>query len=152
MMLRSTLIPVAWLGFSLMTQAGGQFLIPVPVPPATKLESFETYVGVVIFKASTDLGSISGRTGAVGVKCREVTDTSTGRKEQGIAIVITQKAQPNQILLIDYDEIDSLLTALNYLSKLSASATPLNTFGELAALCEAKKKEDEEPAPIPPAE
>ena len=85
-------------------------------------------MGVVVFKATTDLGSISGKTGALKVKCRETTDTSTGRKEKGIAIVIPLTGQRNDTMLIDYDEIDALKMALLYLSQLDVRMTPLNTF------------------------
>ena len=96
--------------------------------PATKLGSFDTNISVVIFKASTDVGSLTADAGNVGVKCREITDTSTGRKEQGIAIEITTRDQPKDTLLIDYDEIGSLVTAIEYITRLDVSATPLTTF------------------------
>ena len=127
-MLRLPLIPIVILGCSLISQARAQFLSPVPLAPATKLESLETNTSVVIFKTTTELGSVSAKNGVVGVKCRETTDTSTGRKEQGIAIVITQKGQLKDTMLIDYDEIASLLSGLNYLSRLDVRMTPLNTF------------------------
>ncbi len=127
-MLRLTLIPLAFLGCSLINPARAQYMVPVQVAPATKLEAFETNTSVVILKASTDLGSISGRTGTVVVKCRETTDTSTGRKEQGIAIVITPKGQAKETLLIDYDEIASLMAALQYLGQVGVTVTPLATF------------------------
>jgi hypothetical protein len=99
----------------------------VPIP-ATKLEAFETNVEVVIIKASTDAGSISADAGDVAVRCREITDTSTGHKEQGIALEITVRGQPKDVLLIDYDEIPSLVGAIDYITKLDVSVTPLTAF------------------------
>jgi hypothetical protein len=98
------------------------------VTPATKLESLETNICSVIFRATTELGSIPANTGVLQVRCTEITDTSTGHKEQGMAMKITQKNQAEDKLLIDYDEIASLSTAINYLTKLDISMTPLNTF------------------------
>lgn len=96
--------------------------------PATKLESFDTNVEVVVLKASSDAGSISADAGFVGVRCREITDTSTGHKEQGISIDISPKNSPRSMLLVDYDEISSLIAAINYISLLEVTATPLTSF------------------------
>lgn len=99
-----------------------------PTPPLTKLEAMDTNVSVVILKGSTDAGSISAHGAAVGVRCRESTDTSTGHKEQGLVIEIAQPSLGRDVLLIDYDEIASLIGAINYISKLEVTATPLSSF------------------------
>ena len=128
-MLRPILISVAVLTSSCFAiSSTAQTANTVPLPPATKLESFNTNVSSVIFRASSDLGSISVNTGVLVVKCREITDTATGHKEQGMAMQIAQKDQPEDRLLIDYDEIASLTTAIDYLTKLDVSMTPLNSF------------------------
>lgn len=128
-MRRPTLIPIPLLGFLLFTNpANAQLAFPYPVPPATKLESFDTNVTVVILKAATDVGSISGNTGVVAVKCKEITDTSTGHKEQGLGLEITLKGQPKDTMLIDYDEIAPLVSAIDYIAKLDVTSTPLNSF------------------------
>jgi hypothetical protein len=102
-------------------------ILPVPVP-ATKLESFDTNVGIVIIRAATEIGVISTDVGTISVKCREITDTTSGRKERGIDIEITEKGAFKDRLLIDYDEISSLLKGMDYLSKLDVSVTSLNAF------------------------
>src|SRR5690349_23959906 len=123
------IIPIATLGLlSFTSPANAQLPCPCPVPPATKLESFETNVAAVILKGTTEIGSISGNTGLVAVKCKEITDTSTGHKEQGLGLEITLKGQPKDTLLIDYDEIAALVSAIDYISKLDVTATPLNFF------------------------
>ncbi|HWX23125.1 MAG TPA: hypothetical protein VN578_24750 [Candidatus Binatia bacterium] len=128
-MLRLTLILLAVLGCSLLGNfAQAQVTIVYPVPPATKLESFDTNIATVIIKATTEIGSVAVNTGVVSVRCREITDTASGRKEQGIAMELTQRPQARDRLLIDYDEIDSLLNALHYLNTLNISVTPLNAF------------------------
>jgi hypothetical protein len=96
--------------------------------PATKLEAFETNVGTIIIKASTDLGVVSGKAGAISVKCKEFTDTATGRKEHGISIEIARPGQFKDVMLVDYDELSSLVGAIDYLYKLDVSVSSLETF------------------------
>ena len=109
-------------------QAQAQFINILPPPPMTKLESFDTNTEVVILKASTDVGSISADSGVVAVKSKEMTDTSTGHKEQGIALEITPRGQARAVLLIDFDEIPSLVAAIDYINKLDVTVTPLTSF------------------------
>jgi hypothetical protein len=117
------------MGCSLLcNRSNAQVTITYPVPPATKLEAFDTNIATVIVKATTEIGSVSVNSGVVSVRCREITDTSSGHKEQGIALEITQRPQGRDRLLIDYDELDSLLNALHYLNNLNISITPLNAF------------------------
>jgi hypothetical protein len=127
-MFKRTVILIAILSCALANPARAQLTNLFPIVPATKLESFETNLSVVILKATSDLGSISGNSGVVWVRCREMTDMSTGRKEEGIAITIMQRNDLRDTMLIDYDEIASLLSTLNYLSKLDVEVTPLTTF------------------------
>jgi hypothetical protein len=96
--------------------------------PATKLESFETNVGILVIKGSTEIGSVSGSGGDVTVKCREVTDAVSGRKERGVAVEIFQQGQLKDRLLIDYDELDPLLRGVDTLGKIDASVTSLDSF------------------------
>jgi hypothetical protein len=110
------------------TEAKAQLTNYYPLVPATKLEAFETNIGVVILKASTDVGSIAVDTGDVVIKCREITETSTGHVEQGLGLNIIPRGQGRSALLVDYDEIPALVTAVDYISRLEVTATPLNAF------------------------
>ena len=96
--------------------------------PATKLESFETNVGILIIKGTTEVGSVSGTGGDVTVKCREVSDAATGRKERGVALEIIGQGQLKDRLLIDYDELEPLLKGVDTLSKIDSSVTSLDSF------------------------
>ncbi len=96
--------------------------------PATKLEAFDTNTDTVIIKATAPIGSVSAHGGAVTVRCREITDVGTGRRESGIIIDIAFEVQLETMLLIDYDELDSLLDGLDYLGKLDWSVTSLPDF------------------------
>ena len=124
----------------LMAVAGGSLLgdparaqetNACPLPPATKLEAFDTNTDTVIIKATAPIGTVAAHGGAVAVRCREITDAGTGRRESGILVDITSGDQLQDTMLIDYDELDSLLDGLDYLGKLDWSVTPLPGFDAL---------------------
>jgi len=96
--------------------------------PATKLEAFETNADTVIIKATAPMGTVPARGGEVGVRCREITDVGSGRRETGIIIDLTFGGALEDTMLIDYDELDSLLDGLEYLGSLDWSVTPLPGF------------------------
>jgi len=99
----------------------------LPVP-ATKLEAFETNIDTVIIKASAPIGTVPAHGGAVSVRCREITDAGTGRRESGIIIDLAFGGPVEDVMLIDYDELDSLLDGMEYLGKLDWSVTSLPGF------------------------
>lgn len=128
-MRRLPLMLTAFVGCSLAEKtACAQFTNFFPNAPLTRLESFETNIAVVILKATTEVGSISVNAGEVTIKSKEITDTSTGRKEQGMAVEITARGQPKETLLVDYDEMAPLANAIEYITKLDVTATPLAGF------------------------
>jgi len=96
--------------------------------PATKLEAFETNVSSVIIKATSEVGSLAVNSGLLEVRCREITDTATARKEQGLAIDLTVRGGTKDKMLVDYDELDGLLKGVEYLSKIDVAVTSLDTF------------------------
>lgn len=96
--------------------------------PATKLEAFETNTDTVIIKATAPIGTVPAHGGEVGVRCREITDAGTGRHESGIIVNLTLGGQLEDAMLIDYDELGSLLDALEYFGGLDWSVTPLPGF------------------------
>ena len=96
--------------------------------PATKLEAFETNTDTVIIKATAPIGTVAAHGGAVAIRCREITDAGTGRRESGIITDIAYGAQMEVTALIDYDELDSLLDGLDYLGKLDWNVTSLPDF------------------------
>ena len=129
MMRRLTAIFVAVTGALLLTgmarAQGTNAYLPFP---ATKLEAFETNVDTVIIKATAPIGSVPAHGGEVGVRCREITDAGTGRRESGIIVDLNFGGELGDTLLIDYDELGSLLDGLEYLGTLDWSITPLPSF------------------------
>src|ERR1035438_5030657 len=115
MMRRFMTVLVAVVGGSLLTglacaqETNGCLLVP-----ATKLEAFETNTDTVIIKATAPIGAVPAHGGAVSVRCREITDAGTGRRESGIIIDFAFGGPVEDVMLIDYDELDSLLDGLEY--------------------------------------
>ncbi len=110
-------------GPALAQQTNGCVLVP-----ATKLEAIETNTDTVIIKATAPIGSVQAHGGEVSVRCREITDAGTGRRESGIVVDIALGGPTEAGLLIDYDELDSLLDGIEYLGKLDWSVTSLPDF------------------------
>ena len=128
-MRKLNIILIATIGLALLTNwSRAQDTNNYAFAPATKLEALGTNIGTLIIKATTDVGGVSVKTGVVSVKAREVTDSATGRKEQGVAVEIARQDQYKETMLIDYDELNPLLNNIDYLSKVDVSVTALNTF------------------------
>jgi hypothetical protein len=94
----------------------------------TDLGIFETQTGAVLIKGFSQIGTLTVGEDVIAVYCKESTDMTTGHKADGLAIVISGNAPPRRRILVDYDEIDSLLDSINYLNKISCDVTPLASF------------------------
>ena len=99
-----------------------------PLLPQTKLEGFETNIGTIVLKATAPIGYVTASPGELYVRCREITDLGTGRREFGVVIAFAENSRPDEVCLIDYDELDSLQDALDYLNKVEWSVTSLPGF------------------------
>jgi hypothetical protein len=115
-------------GLLLGDPARAQETNPCVLVPATKLEAFDTNTDTVIIKATAPIGTVTVHGGAVAVRCREITDAGTGRRESGIVVDIAFDGQLEGPTLIDYDELDSLSDGLDYLGKLDWTVTSLPDF------------------------
>ena len=99
--------------------------------PKTRLQAFEAQTGMVIIKGFSTIGSVSSQNGGtVTVESRESLDASTGRRELGIVIDVKKVGDTEQknSSYIDYDEIESLLSGIDYISKVQKSVTKLDDF------------------------
>jgi hypothetical protein len=99
-----------------------------PLPPQTKLEAFETNTDTVVIKGAGLIGSVSANGGTLSVMCEQITDAGAGRTQDGLAIGVTGGSAADDVLLVDYDEIDSFLNAIDYLNKVDWSVTSLPSF------------------------
>jgi hypothetical protein len=117
--------------WALATPARAQnAIVYAPAPPATKLEILETNTGTILIKATALIASMSVNGATVAVTCKEDTETGTGRKEYGVAISMAsaQTANLEDRTIVDYDELGSLLGAMDGLAKIDWSVTSLTSF------------------------
>jgi len=120
----------ATVGCALVTLSSfAQEAKPAAKEPKTKLEAFEAQTGAVLIKGIGEVGSVSGM-GSLEVGVREFTHAGTGRKEYGVTIEVKASGtfERKDTAFIDYDEIDSLLKGIDYISKIDKSVTPLPSF------------------------
>ena len=94
----------------------------------TELETFESQPGTVIVKGAGQIGSLNLGDINVAVICKESTDTAAGHKEYGVAVEIAENNRHRVRMVVDYDEVDSLLNGLNYLAQIDSNVTTLPTF------------------------
>lgn len=71
-----------------------------------------------------------GLGGELSVTGYEFVDAQTGNKEYGIGIEVTESGTLSREdrAYVDYDEIDSLLTGIDYISKVDGSQSKLKNF------------------------
>lgn len=127
-MCKSRVILIAIVGAFLSVVSHAQVSVINLTVPATRLETMETNVDVVIIKGTAPMGSVSANGAVVSVTCKEDTNTGTNQKEYGIMIAITPGNQPEDRTVIDYDELASLINALDYVSRVDWSVTALTGF------------------------
>jgi hypothetical protein len=102
-----------------------------PGVPRTKLEALAAQEGAVIIRGFSRIGDVKGPLGSsVIVRSQEFTNASTSEKEYGITLEVreTSRLEREHISFVDYDEIASLVKALEYLTKLDNTATSFNRF------------------------
>jgi len=101
---------------------------PCIAPPPTELETFESQTGRVIIKGSAPIGTMTVDDMTVSIVCKEDTDAGAGRKEYGLEIDLGQANRVEDRTVVDYDELASILSALDYLAKVDWSVTTLASF------------------------
>ncbi|HTV41389.1 MAG TPA: hypothetical protein VMF08_12480 [Candidatus Sulfotelmatobacter sp.] len=96
-------------------------------PPPTEIQNFEMQPDAVIVKGYGQIGTISTDIGTISVRCKESDNATTSQRQYGIAIAI-QANQSRMLLDVDYDELDSLIHGLNFLSKITYDVTSMPAF------------------------
>jgi hypothetical protein len=91
----------------------------------TQIGLVEARTGVVLVKGFSQIGSLPLGSVQLSIRCKETTDASTGEKIYGLAFEIEGS---HDRLLVDDDEVDSLLNGVNYLAKISSDVTSLPGF------------------------
>ena len=100
--------------------------------PRNKLEDFESRLDTVLVKGHTWVGTLRLQNGSVRVEATEVRDTGNSTRATGVVITIVPAephAAPNEIRsLIDYEEIDPLVKAIDTVAKADETITKLTHF------------------------
>jgi hypothetical protein len=94
----------------------------------TDLGALEAHNSVIIIKGFGPVGSVSVGTDVISVRSKESTDVSSGLKNYGLAIELEGNSLTRERIYVDYDEIDSLLGAMDYLIKIKYDVTALPGF------------------------
>jgi len=101
-----------------------------PLPPATKLEAFSAQTGVVLIRGFSKIGSIGGK-GLVTVAAIELRVASNPEvRVTGLSITVKESntSGREKTSFVDYDEIDSLLKGIDYISTADRNITRLTNF------------------------
>jgi hypothetical protein len=96
--------------------------------PRTKLESFARQTGLVVLKSVGNVGSLTVQRGTVSVFCVVYSTATNGRREPGLSIRINTGGGHIFPALVDDDEIEPLLAALNTILKVDKKAVVLPSF------------------------
>jgi hypothetical protein len=94
----------------------------------TELETLEVQTGMVIVRGTGQIGSMAIGNLNLAVSSKESLAVSAGPMKYGLAAEITGNNQRVSRLIVDYDEMDSLLSGLNYLAKIDYKVTALPAF------------------------
>ena len=101
-----------------------------PLEPRTKLEALEMKYETVLIKGFTRITTVE--ISGVRIDAVEWRDTRTSARAAGIVISLRESRageQPQENrALIDYDEIEPLINAIDAISKVSETATKLTGF------------------------
>jgi len=95
--------------------------------PKTEIENFEAQTGTVIVKGLGEIGSMTTSAGVISIRCKESIDENSGLKEYGIGVALASN-QLHGFLVVDYDELDSLIRGLDFLGKITYDATTMPSF------------------------
>ena len=91
----------------------------------TAIGTFEARPDVIIVKGFGNMGSVALDVGTLSLRCKETLDVGTGTKMYGLMFELEDAQAPSRRSLVDDDEVDSLLSAVDYLMKIKDSVTSL---------------------------
>ena len=98
----------------------------------SKLEAFNAKTGVVMIRGFEKVGSIFALYGSqLDVESKEFINVSEGTTQYGITIELIKLVGETSIKrksYVDYDEIDSLIEGIDYITKVSPSVTQFEHF------------------------
>jgi hypothetical protein len=103
------------------------------VPQAkTKLEQFSAKTGVILIRGFQKIGSAQGLySTSVNIESKEFTNVTDGSKQYGITIEAFKedgRYDKKHTSFIDFDEIDSLIQGIDYISEVKPDVTTFADF------------------------
>lgn len=101
-----------------------------PLEPRTKLEAIEMRYQSVLIKGFTQIATINARGADIRVDAVDLKEASSPTRALGIVLALREEGErPNENRsLVDYEEIDQLLRALDSVSKVNETVTKLVGF------------------------
>ena len=96
--------------------------------PLTSLENLEYTTGQLVVKGTLPIGNVSFGSTTITVICKEDYVALSGGKLYGIAVNLKSSGVPEDLTVVDYDEMDALLRSVDYVSKVDVSVTSLPSF------------------------
>lgn len=120
-------------GSALAQKPGPQFRRPLacePLEPRTKLEAIEWRYESVLIKGFSQIATVNARGADIRVDAVELKDAGTATRALGLAIALreTDETPRENRVLVDYDEIDRLLRALDSIARVNETVTKLASF------------------------
>jgi hypothetical protein len=138
MKLRHSLLLAILLIFVLLSDVEGQRRrerLPAPrdpqfYEPRNKLEDFEGRVQTLLIRGRHWIGNIKVQNGSARVEATEIRDSTSAEAASGVVItIVADGGPPGEIRsLIDYDEIDPLIKAMDTAAKAGDNITRLSHF------------------------
>jgi hypothetical protein len=134
---RSLLLAILMVLVSLSAVEGQRRRERLPPPrdpqfyePRNKLEDFEGRVQTVLIKGRHWIGTIKAQNGFARVEASEIRDSTTSEAASGAVVTIVAEGGPAGEIrsLIDYDEIEPLLKAMDAAAKAGDNVTRLSHF------------------------
>ena len=101
-----------------------------PFEPRTKLEAIEWRYQSVLIKGFTQIATINARGADIRLDAVDLKEASSPTRALGLVLALREEGErPNENRsLVDYEEIDQLLRALDSVSKVNESVTKLVGF------------------------
>lgn len=98
--------------------------------PRNQLEDFDGRMETVLIKGRTWVGTLRAQNGSARVEAIEIRDSSSNAHATGVVITINADGGPPGEIraLIDYDEIDALVKAMDTAAKAGEGITRLTHF------------------------
>jgi len=98
--------------------------------PRNKLEDFDGRMETILIKGRSWVGTVRAQNGTARVEATEIRDTATSMRAAGVVVTVMADGGPAGEIraLIDYEEIDALVKAMDTALKAGEAVTKLTHF------------------------